>query len=257
MTRKRIVLAIAIALTIISLLPILAPVFAHFHFDFAAKPIYWIYQWFCHQRPWRSFHIFDYQYALDSRMTLIFWSMAIAGYFVYFGRIKPVRGKIILLFCVVMVLPLVIDGTVQAVAEALIYNSAKIPFYESTNLTRGITGLLLGTGIGFSLFPYLQSRTVVASLSPEFIKSFVLSVITSFILIPVFVFFWSLTSEVYLPGSLFIDFVSRIPGYSYEITEGGGHSPYSRTIKTGEMRLYWARAKRYNKTDLLNEFNQE
>lgn len=82
----------------------------------------------CHQREDRSFYIGKYQCPLCARCT----GIVSATIFVYFNfkRIRVPKYVDLLL-----VLPLIIDGTVQYFTK-----------YESNNIRRVITGFLAGIG---------------------------------------------------------------------------------------------------------------
>jgi len=254
--QKNITLYIAIFLTIFTILPILAPILAHLGLTGFADIIYSIYQWLCHQRPWRSYHIFDYQYAMDARMMLMFGSMTIGAYIVHFKKIKPLTPKLAIFFAILMTVPLGIDGITQMIAEITSIKNNSIPFYESTNLIRGLTGLLLGTGFAFSLFPLLNVGETGNISLKSMAKYIFLSGVVSFLLIPIFVFLWQSTSSTYLPTSTFIDSTRRFPGYNYEITYGAGHSTIERIHKSQEIELFKKRAEKYERFDLIDEYNE-
>lgn len=198
--------------------------------------------------------MFDFQYAMDARMMLMFGSMAIAAYLIYFKKIKPLRTKTALLFALILILPLAIDGTTQAIAEVMAVARDTLPFYESTNFIRSLTGLLLGTGVAFSMFPYLDLEVKGYSKLRDIIKGSLLTGVLSFLLILIFTFLWFITSAKYKPGSPLVDNVQRFPGYNYEITESAGHSTIGRTLRIDEVRLYLKRAKKYDKKTLMDEY---
>ncbi|HLD03617.1 MAG TPA: DUF2085 domain-containing protein [Candidatus Dojkabacteria bacterium] len=247
----RLNMVVAAGLSIFTVLPVLAPLFAKLGLIAPANIIYWIYQWFCHQRPWRSYHLFDYQYAMDARMMLMFGSMALAAWIIYFRKVKPLRPLSAVILAVAFTFPLAIDGIVQGVAEFISVQQNTLPFYESTNFIRSVTGLLLGTGIGFAIFPYLNQFKGYTTVR-AYVGSIIGNLLISFILIFIFVFIWNLTSFKYKPSSLFIDHLQRYPGYNYEITSAGGHITIERIIKEPE-EPYIKRAERYGKTEYLNK----
>ena len=244
--------------TIYTLLPLLAPLFAHFGLTALSDSIYWLWQFFCHQRPWRSYHLFDYQFADCARCSLIFGSISVSTFIIHLKKIKPLRPKIAILFGILMTVPLALDGTVQLIAEVSKVSSAEITFYESTNLVRSITGAFLGTGIAFSLFPFLLSNGDTYTDIKEFLKIVLASFFISLLLVPIFVFMWFSTSTKYLPSNMLYDHVSRFPGYNYEITSSSGHSTIKRTYGvTNEEYKFIARAKLYNKQDLLDAYQDK
>lgn len=243
------VLILAIFLTIFAVLPILAPIFAYLKLNFLSDPIYSIYQWICHQRPWRSYHLFDYQLAVDARDLFIFLSLCVSAYIVHFKKIKPTKFSYTLLLAGLFTVPLAVDGIVQMIAEIKVING-ELPFYESTNLIRSITGTLMGTGIAFAFLPMLNPRNRQIKQLKRSIRAFALSIVVSLIFIPVIVLAWSLSSTKYKPSSLLIDHAQRYPGYNYEITFEGGHSTINRIIKL-PTEVFIERAKKYNRKDLI------
>jgi len=250
--RSKWVIIISIGLTIFTVLPVLAPIFAKLGLTPLADIIYWVYQWFCHQRPWRSYHLFDYQLAMDARMMLMFASMALSAYIIYFRKVKLLRPIKALALIIIFTLPLAMDGVVQAIAEITSIQNDSLPFYESTNLIRSLTGLIFGTGIGFAIFPYLNQYYGYAKFINN-VKYIAGTIILSFLLIPLLAFLWSVTSSKYLPSALFFDNVSRYPGYNYEITIGAGHSTIKRIISE-PVNWYLERAKKYDRQEILNEY---
>lgn len=246
------VLIIAILLTIFAALPILAPIFAYLRLDFLSDPIYWFYQWFCHQRPWRSYHLFDYQLAVDARDLFIFLSLSIGAYFVHFSKIKPTKFIYAFIVAFLFTMPLAIDGIIQMIAEIKAING-ELPFYESTNLIRSITGTFMGTGIALSIFPHFNPKSRQVYSINKIFKTFTFSVVVTLLFIPLIVLGWFLTSTKYKPSNFIIDHIQRYPGYNYEITFEGGHSTINRIIKQRPDNFI-ERAKRFNREHLINTY---
>lgn len=252
---KNLLLIVGAGLTVFTVLPALAPLFAYLGWSFLADPIYWVYQWFCHQRPWRSYHLFDYQYAMDARMMLMFGSMAISACVIHYFKVQPLNKWQSFVLALIFISPLALDGTIQAIAEITRTNSNILPFYESTNFTRSFVGALFGLGVGFSLFPYLKSNPEVQRLNRNFGGKMLLSFLLSILFIPIIVFFWGITSNTYKPTSLIIDVEQRFPGYNYEITTSAGHSTIRRVISIGDEQKYIGRAEYYGRQDLIDKYN--
>lgn len=250
--KNNLVLILAIILTVFAVLPILAPIFAYLKLNFLSDPIYWVYQWFCHQRPWRSYHLFDYQLAVDARDLFIFLSLTVGAYIVHFSKIRPVKFIYALLLAGLFTAPLAIDGIIQMLAEIRAFNGA-LPFYESTNLIRSITGTLMGTGIAFTVFPMLNPKIRQVNPLKESIKTFTFCIVVTLLFIPLIVLGWSLTSTKYKPSSFIVDHIQRYPGYNYEITFEGGHSTIDRVIKLPPDNFI-ERAKRFNREDLVDKY---
>jgi uncharacterized membrane protein len=182
-------LLVALFLLIYTIIPILSPILFELGLDRYGWWIQTIYRMFCHQRPERSFFLFGekisyslqelkqagytpeligytfignnqlgYKIAFCSRDLFIYGSMALSGLFVYFYK-KPIKIK--WWIYPFLILPMIIDGTTQFIAELIFLsnemdtNLAK-PFYLSNNLTRSITGLLFGVGIGILVHSQLK-----------------------------------------------------------------------------------------------------
>lgn len=92
----------------------------------------------CHQKSERSFFINDNQMPFCARCTAIFLGIAIGiGFMIYF----KIRLNIKFLFLMLLgFVPIGIDGLGQLFG-----------FWESSNLTRVVTGLLIGIVTGFAL----------------------------------------------------------------------------------------------------------
>ena len=253
---SKLLLGISIFLVIFTILPIIAPIAAHFNLQIISDPIYWIYQWFCHQRPWRSYHLFDYQLAMDARMMLMFGSMAISSIVIYKTRLNPLKPRYAIILALIMIFPLGLDGIVQMFAEIQSSNIGALPIYESTNLIRSLTGTILGIGVAFALFPYLNSE-VYAESAKLYIKPIFYSFVLSIVFIMVMVFAWYKTSVIYKPTNMLFDSGQRFPGYNYEITTSAGHSTIERVIKTNDIEKFSSRAKYFDRDDLLDEYNSK
>lgn len=251
-TERKLLLGVVLFLFIFTLLPIIAPIAAHFGLDFIADPIYWIYQWFCHQRPWRSYHLFDYQLAMDARMMLMFGSMTIGGLIIYLRKIKPLKPIHAIIFALLLIIPLGLDGTIQAIAE-IGSTASKLPFYESTNFIRSLTGTIFGIGIAFSLFPFLNGQKGNTQLK-NYVVPTILALLSSILFVFMLVAGWSLTSNKYKPSHFFIDFEQRFPGYNYEITTSGGHSTIERIININNEKLYLERAKAFDNEVYIEDY---
>ena len=162
-------------------LPFLAPLLMNAGWSTPAKAIYLIYRPACHQRPERSYFIggpqpvytpeelaaagldlsplardigneaIGWKVAFCERDVAIYGSMLVAG-LVYAvlrprwprsrdGRIWKMPLRLFILFAV----PMAIDGFAQLLTA-----------YESTWLTRSLTGAIFGVGAVFFAYPYLD-----------------------------------------------------------------------------------------------------
>ena len=133
-------LIFGVGILFMDFIAILAPILAHFGFTDIAHWIYMIYQFLCHQRPWRSLHLFDYQVAWCSRDTFIYLSMGLAAFFVVKFKLRNVKWYVPL----VAILPFALDGVIQLIAEVQGFiNHEELFFYASTNFVRMLTGSIL------------------------------------------------------------------------------------------------------------------
>lgn len=204
-----------------------APVFAHFGFTSIAHFLYWIYGFFCHQRPWRSIHIFDYQAAWCTRDTFIYFGMIAAAFAVQMKKIKPYSWY----FLPIFVIPIALDGGIQLIAEIqAVFNDKLTFFYSSTNFFRAITGSFFGLGVGLWLFGQLKASVEEEISGLKLIKQkfqvfkkrdlrafkwvgiLMLVNLCAYILL---VQIWRITSPTYKPYGLF-DHMRYFPGVNYE-----------------------------------------
>lgn len=89
----------------------------------------------CHRLPERSFFIRGKQFPLCARCTGIFIGYIVGILYAFtFGSLK-------LLFALLLLIPLIIDGMVQFRTN-----------YVSTNIRRLITGILAGIGTDFIVY---------------------------------------------------------------------------------------------------------
>lgn len=227
---------LGIVLLSLDAIALLAPILAHFGFDKVAHVIYYVYRFLCHQRPWRSIHLFDYQVAWCSRDTFIYLAMGLSAFFVKKFKIRGIRWYVPIL----VTLPFAIDGTTQLIAEIVaIYQNKLVFFYASTNFLRMLTGSIFGAGIGMWLFSMLEETIEVEANAklqskPETAKTgkpkmrlrnlklFLAIILICFVSYLGIVQLWRITSKEYKPGD-FLDHVRYFPGVNYEFTDRGGH----------------------------------
>lgn len=211
------------------LVAISAPILTHFGFTSIAHVIYTIYKFLCHQRPWRSLHLFDYQVAWCTRDTFIYLSMGLSAVFATKFKIRNIKWYVPL----ICILPFALDGTVQLIAEINgVIHDQQTFFYASTNFMRMLTGTIFGTGAGLWLFSLLDETieeeleysSKVKSQKSKFrnLHYFILIVIICFVSYFTFVQVWRITSNKYKPSGL-LDHVQYFPGVNYEKVGRGGH----------------------------------
>ncbi|MGN0384563.1 MAG: DUF2085 domain-containing protein [Lachnospiraceae bacterium] len=85
--------------------------------------------WGCHQMPERSFFFKGFQFPICARCTGI-----LLGYICAFIALL-LRLKIDFYICILLIVPMAIDGTIQLLTK-----------YNSNNLKRFITGFAAGIG---------------------------------------------------------------------------------------------------------------
>lgn len=207
-------------------LAVLAPIAAYFGIDWIAKPIYFIYQFLCHQRPWRSIHVLDHQFAFCTRDTFIYLSLGLSAFIVQWKKLRPLKWY----WAIVLTIPIAVDGLTQTAGEFYsIQTNNPVFFYASTNFLRALTGSLFGSGVGFLIFGILYDtlqeetgkKLKKQSWKIPLLYSLGLSAVLVIIYIVV-VQIWQLTSPTYGPNG-WLDHVRLFPGVNYEVVERAGH----------------------------------
>lgn len=122
----------------------LAPAFVASGHDALARPIYGFNSFFCHQLADRSFSVFGEKMACCQRCAAIYGSILIVGLIFALLRARIARPRISDLLMLSM--PMLVDGGAQLLG-----------LWESTALTRVITGSMFGMAICWILLPYLES----------------------------------------------------------------------------------------------------
>jgi uncharacterized membrane protein len=237
---------------VMDLIAIAAPILAHIGLTDVSHWIYFVYRFLCHQRPWRSLHLFDYQVAWCTRDTFIYLSMALSAFFVAKFKIRKVKWYV----AVLAIIPFALDGTIQMIAEMKgIMEHSEEFFYASTNFMRMLTGTIFGTGAGLWLFSLLdetieeemneqlssEQKTEKRKKNTQYprlrqgsggqaipnsrmrnLKYFLLILFTCFVTYLGFVQLWRITSDTYKPSGL-LDHKRYFPGVNYEEVDRGGH----------------------------------
>lgn len=232
-------LIIGIGILGMDAIAVLAPILAHFGLNGPAQIIYTFYGFLCHQRPWRSIHIWDHQVAWCTRDTFIYLSMGLAALFVHKFKIRGVKWYLAAL----TIVPFALDGGIQFIAEInAIMNDKSAFFYASTNFFRMLTGSIFGAGAGLFLFSLLAETVedeVAVRLLPQKanqntadksresnkirnFKFFAVIIMICFVSYLLFVQIWRITSPNYGPYGI-LDHRRYFPGVNYEEVERGGH----------------------------------
>lgn len=104
----------------------------------------WLYKWLprifgCHQNPERSFFIKGKQFPICARCTGEFIGILLTPVIYAFIKRFPLWTYFL------MLVPLIIDGTVQAITR-----------YKSNNMKRLVTGLIFG--VGFMMLFMLSTK---------------------------------------------------------------------------------------------------
>lgn len=191
----------------------LAPVLMALGLPGLAKPIYFVYSFFCHQIHYRSLHLFGYQVAWCTRDSFIWFSMLMAAIAVKYVNYRGLKWFLVVVF----VIPIALDGGIQLIATMFgLASSADGAFYVSTNFTRMVTGSLLGIGLGLWIFPTLREmdlKAMEAAKKKVETKSWkiIISIFTiCFIFYEILLGVWYITSKDYRPLNV-IDHTSRLP----------------------------------------------
>lgn len=209
--QKNIFNSFIIFLLILNILPIVAPIAAHYHLHFISKPIYSIFFFTCHQFHWRSLHLFDYQFAWCTRDTFIWLAFLLTTLAVKF---KLIKTGLSWYWIVPFMIPIAMDGGIQTIATIIGLRSNE-QFYLATNFSRMITGSIFGIGLGIIIAPFLyeeqqlyqQDYAEISNAETSFSKQnyFVLLIklaviwICLFLIYLIFIQLWKITSPNYPP----------------------------------------------------------
>lgn len=214
--------------TLLALLPILAPILMHFNLEVIAKPIYFIYSFTCHQFDSRSLHLFDYQYAWCARDTAIWFSFALTSWYIRFQNIKPLKFYWIIPF----IIPIAFDGGIQTIYTILDVAPTGVnagePLYISNNFARFFTGAIFGVGLALLISTSIKN-TIIDLKKESFLKVIkakeVVFLLCFIVLVYTFlVRLWMYSSELYKPyGSL--DLVVRTPEKNFFLRRGHAVCP--------------------------------
>ncbi len=181
-------------------LPLLAPALMAHGYEWWGRLIYTIYAPFCHQLPQRSYFFYGprfyyslpellalldgnvpsrfignpelgYKVAFCQRDVAMYAATALAG--MAFGLVReglrPLWGRSFVQWAILFALPLAVDGGGQLFG-----------LWESTWITRTITGAIAGAGVVWLVYPHIEAgmrdvrRTVVQQLhlyDPEIIPA--------------------------------------------------------------------------------------
>jgi len=184
--------------------------------------------------------------AVCAREIGTFVALAVTSWIIHIFRNKIYLSlKFGIIIAIIGFLPIAIDGITQLYSEILTLNTNILPFYESSNTLRTLTGILMGTSVTFILF----SLILVFEKSKEnkIFKIYFFSVFISLILATVITAFSNFTSIQYKSENLFVDLNAKLPGYNYEIVENGAHTSNNNfRILKESTRTYCLRAKKYN-----------
>lgn len=148
---------ILIVLLFLNFLPILAPILLNAGIEFLAKPVYFLYSFFCHQFAHRSLHIHDSQCAWCTRDMGIWGAMLLVAIVV---KLRKVTVGLRWYWVFPFVIPIALDGGIQTIATMVGIDGLGgpgTPLYISNNLMRAITGSIFGIGLGLFIFPNLYS----------------------------------------------------------------------------------------------------
>ncbi len=147
-------------LFLLNIFPLIAPVLSYFGEKNISGFIYWLYSFACHQKSSRSFFVCDNQCGWCARCTFL-WFSTFMGSLIVFYTPKFLNLKITGLSWqvgLILTAPLALDGGIQLLATIISVLNGQVPFYESTNSIRAITGVFFGIGIAFFMFPRVKKE---------------------------------------------------------------------------------------------------
>lgn len=214
-------------LTVLVVLPFLAPVFRYLGTENLSKPIYFIYSFFCHQFDSRSVHLFDNQMAWCARDTGIWLGILTGSILVYKKKMKQIKVYHLIIFTI----PIALDGGIQTISTIL--NLSQNGFinsdtaYLSNNFFRFMTGSFFGLGVGNYITPYILELDVSrAKVSKQFCFAVTKTIIALTYIYIVIVALWQVTSHIYKPTN-FLDSIPKVNHESFFARRSHGDCPTS------------------------------
>lgn len=219
---NRILFLFLIGLLVLNILPILAPLLAKIGLPGISRLIYQVYSLFCHQRHWRSFHLYDYQFAWCIRDVFMYGTLLITLFISMIFELKPIKWK----FIILLIIPIALDGIIQTISEISVGTQNITPSYESNSLFRMMTGTLFSIALGFWMWPTLKesvmTQNTLKNMKQNGVKKFyslrfwfIIIIIMNFVSLIFYVQIWNLTSEKFRPSNL-LDTIPRPQEYMWQ-----------------------------------------
>ncbi len=229
-------------------LAVLAPVLSHYKVFEVSGPIYFLYQFLCHQRVWRSYHLFDYQIAFCAREVGLFSGLLISSIYVTYFKVPQKKFSTTFLILIASLIPIGLDGGIQAYSEILSSINNSIPLYESLNFIRSLTGVLTGILVGYSVVPaILENKESEFKFKKSTLINLSLIFIASLLFVSIINAASYFSSVKYRPSDIFWDVQYRYPGINYEITGNGGHTGVNnKRVLVEPNSRYCSLAEKYN-----------
>jgi uncharacterized membrane protein len=211
-----------IIISTLTIAPVLAPILMYINLYGIANIIYFLYSFTCHQFDSRSLHLFDYQFAWCARDTAIWLSFTLTSWYIKFRNIKPISFYWLIPFIV----PIALDGILQTIFTMFGTSNKDLvdtgmPLYVSSNLTRFLTGAIMGIGLALFISPFIKN-----SIPSSFVKLRTISLtelcilfLIIFLVYITFIQLWGLSSNKYKPEGYF-DMISRQPEKDFFLRRG-------------------------------------
>lgn len=213
-------------LTLIVILPILAPILSEIGFSQLSKPIYFIYSFLCHQFDTRSIHVGDFQHAWCARDFGIWSGIFVSAWSYKLGFIKDIRFK----YLILLAIPIALDGGIQTIATLNnLTPSGQIDgdiLYSSNNLFRFITGSLFGVGVGLFISQFFVETEFKIKYENTRMTLQKISIIMALLFLTYFssVLLWQITGVETKPTNI-LDSEPKLQEEGFFIRRANGECP--------------------------------
>lgn len=136
-------------------LPWLAPLAKAFNVPLVNEIIFFVYRFFCHQLPDRSFTLYGHQVAFCQRETAMYTTLLVLG--LLFPLVRKRLPPAPIWLGALLLLPLALDGLTHMLDDILAIDLRGSDAIGTPNFwLRMITGVLFGIAVAVTMYPRIE-----------------------------------------------------------------------------------------------------